>query len=100
MFAALQGQTARELLPGLPKDTGRWSIVYLDETGVHQESDAVLEICRRLGGWWSCLSIARLLPRWLRDASYRLIARNRYGVFGHRATCRIPTGQELHRFLP
>ncbi|MEA2638943.1 MAG: hypothetical protein QOF51_337 [Chloroflexota bacterium] len=99
-FASLQGETARELLPPLTGDTSRWSIVYLDERGEHRESDAVLAICRRLGGPWRLLGLARVLPRWLRDPAYRFIARHRYGTFGERATCRIPTAAERSRFLP
>src|SRR5688500_17962912 len=47
-FAPLQGETARELLPPLPDDPGQWSMVLVDEAGVHRESDAALRICQRL----------------------------------------------------
>jgi len=98
-FAPLQGETARELLPQLGDDPRRWSMVYLDERGVHEQSDASLEVYRRLGGAWALLGLARWIPRRPRNAIYRVIAANRYRWFGTRA-CRVPTPQELERFLP
>ncbi len=99
-LAALQGETARRMLPSMPADPGRWSMVYLDEQGMHLESDASLLIYRRLGGWFWWLSLARIVPRFLRDGVYRLVARNRYRWFGKNDTCRLPTEEERHRFLP
>ncbi len=55
---------------------------------------------RRLGGFWWLLSLARIVPRFVRNPVYRVIARNRYRVFGKRTTCRLPTDIERARFLP
>lgn len=78
MFAPLQGSTARDLLPPMADDAREWSMVYLDEFGIHDQSDAVLEICRRLDGKWQLLSWLRLVPRFIRNPVYRVIARNRF----------------------
>ena len=99
-FAPLQGETARALLPPQRNDPLQWSLLYLDERGVHAQSDASLEVCRRLGGAWWLLSLLRFVPRALRDAVYRLVVRNRYRWFGQRATCRVPSPAERARFLP
>jgi predicted DCC family thiol-disulfide oxidoreductase YuxK len=99
-FAPLQGQTARKLLPPLTLDTGQWSMLYLDENGLHEQSDASLEVYRRLGGAWGVLGWARVVPRWIRNPVYRLIARNRYRWFGRRTTCRVPAEEERPWFLP
>jgi predicted DCC family thiol-disulfide oxidoreductase YuxK len=99
LFAPLTGKTARKLLPPLPDDPGKWSMVYLDESGIHDESDASLEVYRRLGGPWWLLSLARFVPRVIRNPVYRVIAGNRYRWFGKRETCRIPTAEERARFL-
>ena len=89
-FAPFQGETARRHLPALPEDPTAWSLVYLDERGIHDQSDASLEIYRRLGGFWWLLSLARFVPRAVRNRIYRVIARNRYRWFGRRATCYLP----------
>ena len=99
-FAPLQGVTARQLLPPLRRDPYDWSLVYLDERGIHDQSDAALEVCRQLGGLWRLLGILRLVPRPVRDAAYRVIVRNRYRWFGRRTTCRVPGPEERPRFLP
>jgi len=99
-FAPLQGETARRVLDELPSEPERWSMVYLDERGVHDRSDASLEVYRRLGGAWWFLSVARLVPRWARNPVYGMIARNRYRWFGRRDSCRVPTELERRRFLP
>lgn len=100
-FAPVQGETARAMLPRQPNDPQAWSMFYLDEEGrLHDQSEAALQVCRRLGGIYGLLGLGLAVPRFLRDPIYRLIARNRYALFGKRATCRIPTREERDRFLP
>ena len=99
-FAPLQGQTARELLPPLAEDSREWSLIYLDDRGIHEQSDASLEVYRRLGGAWWLLSLGQLVPRLIRNLVYRWIASNRYRWFGCKDTCRVPTKEEKDRFLP
>lgn len=100
MFAPLQGDTARQLLPPLSDDAREWSMIYLDEAGIHDQSDASLEVYRRLGGIWWLLSLARYVPMFIRNPVYRIVARNRYRWFGKRDQCRLPTPAERMRFLP
>jgi predicted DCC family thiol-disulfide oxidoreductase YuxK len=99
-YAPLQGETARRLLPPLSGNPTEWSMLYLDERGLHDQSDASLEVYRRLGGAWSILALARFVPRFVRTPVYRWIARNRYKWFGRREACRVPTAAERERFLP
>jgi len=100
LFAPLQGETAQRLLPPLDEDWRQWSILLLDEKGLHDKSDAALGICRKLGGVWSVVALLRFVPRFLRDPVYRVIARSRYRWFGKKEVCRIPTVGERARFLP
>lgn len=100
VFAPLQGETAKAMLPPLSEDPKEWSMIYVDERGIHDESDASLQVYRRLGGFWALPALLRFFPRWLRTPVYRIIARNRYRWFGKKETCRIPTPQERERFLP
>ncbi len=100
LFAPLQGDTARELLPALSDDPREWSVLYLDEHGLHDQSDASLQVYRRLGGVWWLLSLARHVPRSVRTPLYRILARNRYAWFGRKDVCRVPTPAERRRFLP
>lgn len=99
-FAPIQGETAKQLLPPLSEAPQEWSMFYLDERGIHKESDAFLAVYRHLGGAWWFLSLLRLVPRGVRDFVYRTVARNRYRWFGRRDACRIPSPEEQSRFLP
>ncbi len=99
-FAPLQGRTAAELLPPLGPDSKQWSVVYFDERGPFLRTDAVMEVYRRLGGIWWFFSLARFVPRFIRDGLYQFVAHHRYAWFGEKETCRIPAAEERKRFLP
>jgi predicted DCC family thiol-disulfide oxidoreductase YuxK len=62
------------------------------------KSDAAIEVLSRLPRW-SWVRIGRLAPRWLRDAAYDLIARNRYRWFGRTDQCLLPTPELARHFL-
>lgn len=95
--APLQSETARCLLPPLPQNPEDWSIYVLDETGLYSQSEAVLQILRRLGGIWALLSAYGGVPVAFRDVIYRVVARNRYHILGKRDRCRLPSEQERSR---
>ncbi|MFN8634914.1 MAG: thiol-disulfide oxidoreductase DCC family protein [Chloroflexota bacterium] len=100
-FAPLQGETAQRTLGPLDDDPETWSMVLVDETGRYRRSDAAIKIVEYLGGPWAIAGrVIGIVPRGLRDAGYRWIARNRYRWFGQHETCRIPTPEERSRFLP
>ena len=97
-FAPLQGSTAHERLPAGMADAME-SIVYLRDGVVLQRSDAALRILVDLGGWRVLYRALFIVPRFLRDAVYAWIARNRYRWFGKRDACRLPTPEERARFM-
>lgn len=99
LFAPLQGETAREMLPPLAQDPRDWSTTLVDETGIHDDSDAPFLICQKLGGVWWLVSLLRFIPRFIRNPVYRVIARSRYSWSGKKDACRMPTEQERARFL-
>lgn len=64
-----------------------------------RDSTAVLAIWSGLGWPWRALTILRVVPALLRDPLYRLIARNRYRLFGKRRTCWMPKPEQADRVL-
>jgi predicted DCC family thiol-disulfide oxidoreductase YuxK len=63
-------------------------------------SDAVIFVLKRLGGIWKVLGLfVQLLPRRLRDWGYRIVARNRYRVFGRFETCMLPSARDRSKFI-
>lgn len=63
------------------------------------QSDAFIAIMRDLPFPWSMLAALRWLPKNLRDAGYRVIARNRYRIFGRYDRCALPPDGYKERFL-
>ena len=75
------------------------TILVIDGTTVRKDSDAVISIYEGLGMPWKAAAIFRLIPAFLRDPIYRLIARNRYRIFGKRNTCWFPPEHFRSRLL-
>jgi predicted DCC family thiol-disulfide oxidoreductase YuxK len=75
------------------------SVVVIEDGQAWQESAAALRIARHLPGGWKLLRVFAVVPRPLRDAVYRWIARNRYRWFGKKETCWLPTPELRGRFL-
>ncbi len=76
------------------------SIVLLAGDKVYHESTAALHVAKHLSGAWKLLYVFIIVPRPLRDAVYRYIARNRYKWFGKHDSCPIPTPQLRARLIP
>ena len=66
---------------------------------MYQRSTAALKLARMLRFPWNLAYGFIIVPRFLRDPIYKLIANNRYRWFGKKETCRIPTPEEIARFL-
>lgn len=99
-FATLQSEPGQRLLRSLALPTQDFSTFLLIESGlVYTHSTAALRIVRHLEGLWPLFYLGRILPRSLRDALYRMIARHRYRLMGRATTCRVPTAAERDRFV-
>ena len=99
LFASLQSNYGQELLKryDLPADTFNSFILYQDGK-VLTRSAAALEMFQQLKGWkW--VKIFRIVPKFIRDAVYNLIAKNRYKWFGQKNECWLPTPDLKGRFL-
>lgn len=97
-FAPLQGATAANRF-GDPGVVDPASIVYEEGGVLCDRSTAALRIVAGLGGIWSLVAVFGLVPRPIRDAVYDWVARHRYGWFGRREECRLPTPEERAVFL-
>jgi predicted DCC family thiol-disulfide oxidoreductase YuxK len=91
-FAPLQGALARDLAFShhAAKTSGTMVLLRERDGKVFTHSDAVIELAKALGGGWRVLAVARLIPKPLRDAVYRWVARNRYHLMGKLTTCAMP----------
>ena len=99
-FAALQSDFGQKTLADLGYDQKDFdSLVLLSKGKVFKKSTAALRIANRLNGLYPLLYLFIIIPPFLRDAVYDLIARNRYRWFGKRDSCRMPTPELRSRFV-
>src|SRR5699024_382037 len=99
-FGALQSDIGKKLLTGHIIDSTKVdSIVLIDGDRHYIKSSAALNIARHLSGGYPLLYGFMVLPRFIRDWIYDLIANNRYKWFGKRDSCMVPTPQLQAKFL-
>ncbi len=99
-FAALQSSTGEKLLisSGFNPDS-LYSIILIDIDKYYEKSSAVLRIIKYLGGFWQIFFSLIIIPPFLRNPVYNLIARKRYKWFGKRDVCKIPSPEMNQKFL-
>jgi predicted DCC family thiol-disulfide oxidoreductase YuxK len=99
-FAALQSHIGQDFLKKHGLDPLKLnSVVLITKKKAYTHSDAALEIASLLGGFWQILSIFKIIPRFIRDAVYNFIAKNRYRWFGKQESCWLPTKELKKRFI-
>jgi predicted DCC family thiol-disulfide oxidoreductase YuxK len=100
-FASISSSTSKKLAEKYGLDLEKINSLVLIENGkIYTHSTATLRICRRLKGWhWKILYVFILVPQFLRDFVYKIIARNRYKLFKEQS-CFLPTNRDIKkRFL-
>lgn len=99
-FASIQGATGKALLSreGLRVD-GLQTLLLVDGNRSWQHTGAILRVLHALGWPWRAAWLLWAVPAPVRDAAYRLVARNRYTLFGRSETCLIPPADYSRRFL-
>ena len=98
-FASMQSESGKALLSAHGLDAENPSSFLLVEEGrAWTDTDAIRRVLSGLGGAWRIAAVIGLVPRFLRDTLYRMIARNRYRWFGTTA-CTVPDETQRGRFL-
>lgn len=98
-YAPLQGKTATQVLSSDMRENLN-SVVFFCDGHTFQRSKAIIEALKLLGGIYPLLArVLGFFPSPVRDGVYKLIAKNRYSLFGKRTSCRLPTEEESRYFL-
>jgi predicted DCC family thiol-disulfide oxidoreductase YuxK len=107
-FASLQGAFASRILASHHLNPGDLDTVYVvvaqnsEHPGelIFSRSDAALFVFKQLGGLYKPAAfLLQMLPRFLRDSAYNMVARRRYRIFGRFEACPLPGAQDRGRFL-
>jgi predicted DCC family thiol-disulfide oxidoreductase YuxK len=104
-FAALQGAIGRDILTRAARDADTLSTVVVvanyqsAEERILERSDAGLFAIASTGGAYRAAAALRIVPRFIRDAVYDLVARHRYRIFGRFDSCPVPSPKARAKFL-
>ena len=104
-YASLQSALGRKTVERWGRNPDDLSSLYVvadfrtAQARVLVRSDAVLFVAGELDWPWRATSIARFLPRPIRNRAYDVIARSRYRIFGRYDECPIPNEDMRRRFV-
>lgn len=99
-FASLQSDTGAALLKSAGLPAGYLtSILYIENGRHYKESTAALKIAKNLPGAWPLLYVFIVIPAFIRNFFYRIIAANRYRWFGQKNECMIPSPDLKQKFI-
>jgi len=94
-YTSIQGEFINSLDVKEDIDT----IIFYENDKLYYKSTAILKILRSLGGLWIFVNIFYIIPRFIRDKIYDIIAKYRYKFFGKMKSCRMPNSDEKKLFL-
>jgi len=99
-FTSLQSDFSKNFLAQNNIKSDFETIIFFTEEKFLKESDAVVSILFKIGGFNRLLSrIIKLLPLKFRDGLYKFVSRNRYKLFGKKDHCMVPNESIKKRFL-
>lgn len=100
LFSSLQSDFGQKILKENNLNEKNFdSIILIDEDKIYQKSDAALRIAKELQSPIKYFNLFLILPQFLRDFGYDLIAKNRYKFFGKQESCWLPTEELKNKFL-
>ena len=99
-FAPLQSDAGRAILEKFGLDSEKIdTFVLVEGEQIYLRSTAGLRMLKGIGGFYAALYSLIIVPPYLRDWVYRIIARNRYRWWGKKETCMVPTPELKKKFL-
>lgn len=98
-FASLQSEAAQQLLREHGDLKKLDSFILLEDSKLFQKSIAALNVLKQFPWYWQWAQVFWIVPRFIRDAMYDFIAKNRYKWFGKKDQCMLPAPELKDRFL-
>lgn len=100
-FAALQSNYGQTFLKSQQLSLTDLDTIYLLEKEnpkkFYKKSNAVIKIAQTVGGIYSLAVIFKILPIFLRDVVYNMVAQYRKKIMGE--SCYLPTPDERKQFI-
>lgn len=90
-FASLQSDYGEKVLLNYRLETKNYaSFVLLDKEKIYTKSTAALMVAKKLSGGIKFMYAFIVVPAFIRDFVYSIIAKNRYRWFGKKNECWLP----------
>ncbi len=75
------------------------SIVLIKENNIFYESEAIKYILKDLDKFFLLRLVLNVTPKFISNFFYKIIANNRYKIFGKKDKCELPNKNLLSKFL-
>ena len=75
------------------------SIILIRESNVFYESEAIKYILKDLDKFFLLQLVLNVTPKFISNFFYKIIANNRYKIFGKKDKCELPNKNLLSKFL-
>jgi predicted DCC family thiol-disulfide oxidoreductase YuxK len=99
-FAPLQSEEAKKLKEKYHFDSSSLdTFILIADENLFIKSTAALLVSKELKSPVKIIYPLIIIPKFLRNFIYDIVAKHRYKIFGKRSNCRIPTEKEKHKFL-
>ncbi len=98
-FAPLSSKQGQAIIKQHPHLENVDSLILVEDGQVYTRSTAALRVAKRLKGLWPVFGINLLLPEFIRNSVYDMVAANRYKMFGKQDSCMIPTPELRDKFI-
>ena len=100
LFAALQSESGKKMLEQYKIDwKANDSFVVIENGKAFTKGNAAVKLYNKLPWYWKWTQIFWIVPKFIRDWVYNVIAKNRYRWFGRKEECMVPTAEMRNRFL-
>lgn len=100
IFATFQSDAAKEIMLHFNLENFNTdSVILIEGQKVYDKSTAALKIAKRLDGGFKSIYAFIVVPKFLRDYVYLIVANHRYQWFGKRERCMLPSTDLKNRFL-
>lgn len=98
-YSSLQGEKIKSLGADGRFNFGD-SIIFWSHDRVFVKAEAVINILLKLGGVYKLIGLfLKIIPIFILDYVYDLVAKNRYRIFGKNEVCMIPSDKEKDLFI-
>lgn len=100
LFGSLQGNYGQEMLQKYRLSASEFnSFMLIEEGKLYIKSTGALRMLKHIGGFWALAYGFIIVPKFIRDAVYNWISRNRYKWFGKKNECWMPSPEWKSKFL-